>query len=88
MPQFQLPEVEEAQRFEEIAEEYAERAAEADDIANSYILLTVIFASVLFFAGISGKFESRTVDIAVLAFAIMIFLIGLIILLTFPIRFS
>ena len=78
----------EAQRSKEIAEEHAMQAAVADEIANSYVLLTVIFATVLFFAGISGKFESRTVDIAVLAFAILIFLVGLIILFTFPIRFS
>jgi len=51
-------------------------------------LLTVIFASVLFFAGISGKFKTRSVDIAVLVFAFVIFIIGLIVLFTFPIRFS
>lgn len=88
MSQYHLPELDEAQRSREIAEEHAEQAALADDIGNSYILLTVIFASVLFFAGISGKFESRSVDIAVLVFAFVIFTIGLIILFTFPIRFS
>jgi len=88
MPQYHLLELDEAQRSREIAEEHAEQAALADDIANSYILLTVIFASVLFFAGISGKFKTRSVDIAVLVFAFVIFIIGLIVLFTFPIRFS
>ncbi|MGD9094154.1 MAG: hypothetical protein PVF74_15000 [Anaerolineales bacterium] len=88
MPQYHLPEMDEAQLLREQAEGFAKQAAVADDIANSYILQTVIFASVLFFAGISGKFESRTVDIAMLAFALLVFLIGLIILFTYPVRFG
>jgi hypothetical protein len=62
------------------------RAGEADEIGDRYVLLTVLFASVLFFGGVSGKFESRLVDAGMLVASLVIFLIGLGILFTFPVQ--
>ena len=48
--------------------------------------LTVIFASVLFFGGISGKFQSKQVDVAMLTLAGLVFLLGVGILVTYPVQ--
>lgn len=57
MPEYELPEMEEAEQLDELATAKFEDAAEADEYADAYVLLTVIFATVLFFSGIAGKFQ-------------------------------
>ncbi len=63
-----------------------EQAETADQIADRYVLLTVLFASVLFFAGIAGKFQSRLIDIAMLALGLLVLLAGVAIALTYPMQ--
>jgi hypothetical protein len=86
MPQYVLPESEEAQRFAAQADELFAQASLENETSDQYVLLTVIFASVLFFAGISGKFESQLIDVGMLAFAIILFLVGVVVLFTYPIH--
>ena len=59
-------------------------ANKASGISNRYLLFTIIFASVLFFSGISGKFRSQVLDIAVLVLGVLAFLAGVIILFSTP----
>jgi hypothetical protein len=48
-------------------------AKKADDHADNYILLTVLFASVLFFAGMSTKFQSKAIKIVILGMGMAVF---------------
>lgn len=86
MPEYQLVQNQEADKFQQLANEEIALAEKADEVSDRYVLLTVIFASVLFFGGISGKFQSKSVDVAMLALAGVVFLIGLGILITFPVQ--
>lgn len=86
MPEYQLSEQAEAVRWEAEASAQWIKAEEADQISDRYVLLTVVFASVLFFAGIAGKFQSQAIDLAMLIASALVFLAGLAIVLTFPIQ--
>ncbi len=86
MPEYQLPERAEAAAWTAEAAAQWEQAETADQIADRYVLLTVLFASVLFFAGIAGKFQSRLIDIAMLALGLLALLAGLVIALTYPMQ--
>jgi hypothetical protein len=73
----------------------AKLSAEADDLYqegtdskdhdDDYILSTVFFAAVLFFAGISLRVDWRRLRIAVLAFATAMLIAGVVFVLTLPI---
>jgi hypothetical protein len=86
MPQYMLPESEESQRFAAQADELFAQASQENETSDQYILLTVIFASVLFFAGVSGKFAAQVIDLGMLVFAIILFLVGVVVLFTYPIH--
>jgi hypothetical protein len=60
-------------------------ATQANQTADNYVLLTVIFAMVLFFGGISGKFKSRMVDLAMLILAYVLFTVGVVVMLRYPV---
>jgi hypothetical protein len=66
MPQYVLPETAEANRWEQIAQDESAAAEDAGAMANRYLLFTIVYASVLFLAGISGKFKWPAIDLAVL----------------------
>jgi len=46
-----------------------ERAAEANRTSDSFVLITVVMASVMFFAGIGAKLRGRTIRITMLVIA-------------------
>ncbi len=86
MAEYSLPETAEAAELDQKAQEEMDLAQAANDISDRYVLLTVIFASVLFFGGISGKFQSKAIDLAMLVLSGLVFLVGLGILATYPIQ--
>ncbi len=86
MPEYVLPQNEQARQLEQTASKESEMADTANEASDHYVLLTVIFASVLFFGGISGKFQSQIIDLAMLAVAALVFVTGLGVMLTFPIQ--
>ncbi len=86
MAEYALPETSLAAEFRQQAETESAAANQANEISDRYVLLTVIFASVLFFGGISGKFQSKAIDLAMLMLSGVVFLIGLGILLTYPVQ--
>lgn len=86
MAEYALPETSLAVEFRQQAETESAAANQANEISDRYVLLTVIFASVLFFGGISGKFQSKAIDLAMLMLSGVVFLIGLGILLTYPVQ--
>lgn len=65
----------ESERLRIVAEGRFKDATSANQTADDYVLATVLFASVLFFAGISSKFERVRIQAAlvVLAFLMVVF---------------
>lgn len=86
MAEYVLPEYAASEAASAEALAASARAEAADQVADRYVLLTVIFASVLFFGGISGKFQSKFIDLGMLGISIIVFLIGIGILVTYPIQ--
>jgi hypothetical protein len=60
-------------------------AREYDAHGDRYVLLTVVFASVLFFAGISEKFEDDRVRIGVLLMGTILFTGAFAVMLSYPV---
>ena len=85
MPQYVLPTTGEAARWESSAIDETEAAGKADAISDRYLVFTIIFASVLFFGGISGKFGWQLIDVIVLVLGALVLFIGLVILFRTPI---
>ena len=52
-------------------------ARNAGNISGQYLANTVLFATVLFFASASGKFEQRRVRVVAFAFAVAVFVFAL-----------
>ncbi len=85
MSEYVLPETLEAARWEAESETQLAQAQTADEISDRYLLFTIIFASVLFFGGVSGKFGWRPLDLTVLLFGTIVLVIALVVLFTLPI---
>ncbi len=86
MPQYRLAASAKAERLEAQAGDHANRAKDANERANTYMLAVVLFASVLFFAGISVKLRTRSTRVALLTLGYVIFLATVVWLGTLPIR--
>lgn len=52
------------------------KATDANQTGDNYVLATVMFASVLFFAGISNKFERIKIQAALVMLAVVVLLFG------------
>lgn len=88
MPEYQVAEdTIVAQAAAESESKWAE-ARLADENGDGYVLLTVIFASVLFFAGIEQKFRDRNVRTGLLVVGLIMFAGGLITMLNYPVHFG
>jgi len=85
MEEYKSEAQDEADRFLEEVDRHIAEARLNDQRADSYILLTVIFASVLFFGGMSTEFKSLKIRVGLVAFSTLTFLITLVIVITFPI---
>jgi hypothetical protein len=86
MPEYILEQSEESEKLSIMADEFFKQATHANLISDNYVLLTVIFASVLFFGGISGKFQTRVIDISMLILAFVLFTVGVVVILRYPVH--
>lgn len=86
MSEYALEQTELAAQWQAAADTELARANQADETSDRYVLLTVLFASVLFFGGIAGKFQSQVIDLAMLVIGSVVFFVGLAILVTFPVQ--
>lgn len=86
MPEYQLADEQAAEDLLAEAEEKSEEAREANQTGDDYVLTTVLFAAVLFFAGVGTKFKSRLVKGVTLLLGTAIFVIGAILLASYPIE--
>lgn len=85
MPEYVQPELAEARRQDDLSAQAYNAAMHANHTSDAYVLLTVLFASVLFFGGIAGTLESRRVRVGVLGVALALFVLTLLFLTTMPI---
>lgn len=79
MPEYQVAQDAEAERLEARADELFASGEDANTISDIYTLTTLLFAAVLFFAAISERFEYWKAQIALLVFAGIGLVIGLVI---------
>ncbi|GMQ93704.1 MAG: hypothetical protein BMS9Abin12_1184 [Acidimicrobiia bacterium] len=85
MDEYAVAQLIEADRLAAVADEKAAAARTANQNGDNYVLTMVLFASVLFFAGVSSKMNRPRNRIIVLAFGIVMLIAGLIILVSLPI---
>lgn len=76
----------EAQDFSALADRKFEEALESNQRGDNYLLLTVLFALVLFLTAMSQRELTAWVGRTLLGLAVVVAVIGVIILTTYPIR--
>jgi hypothetical protein len=84
MTEYQIPELAASKVSDARADGKFALALEYNQRGDNYTLLTVAFASVLFFAAISGRPKSHTSRWALLGVGLVIFVTGVVLLLSFP----
>jgi hypothetical protein len=84
MPQYRLQAATRADRLEAVADAASQGAKDANQHADNYMLAVVLFASSLFFAGLSTKLESPTSRVTLLALGWVMFLGAVIWIATSP----
>ena len=81
---YQVRGVEEAAAARAEATRKVTEAREAGNRSGQYLANTVLFATVLFFAGTAGKFEQPRVRLSAAAFAVAVFVFAVVRLLLMP----
>jgi hypothetical protein len=84
LPEYRLVAAEEASALLKQAEVAQARAADANQISDNFVLTTVLFATVLFFAGIASRMQTVAIRRAVLFIALGIWAVAVVILFTLP----
>ncbi len=85
MDEYKQPETAESERQQASFDDEYARAQLANRTSDTYVLLTVLFASVLFFAGTSGTFNGRRVRYAMFVLSLVFFTLTLCAIATMPI---
>ena len=88
IPQYRVAEAIHSTNLNTAAGRYADDASEANQRADNYMLAVVLFASSLFFAGISTKLRSGRQREAILAFGYVIFVGTVVWIATLPLTIS
>ena len=88
MPQYRLKASAEAERLEVAAAADSQQAKAANERADNYMLAVVLFASALFFAGISTRLKTERTRTAILGLGCVVLVGTVIWLSTLPIRLS
>jgi hypothetical protein len=84
-PEYVLEEEERARTLRADAHRLQAEAAASGRASGSYVLLTIMFASVLFFGGITGTFTARRVRVGLGWISLLLFVITMILLARLPI---
>lgn len=86
MPEYSQKETAVIDRQEALAAAAVNGAREARQASDNYVLLTVLYASVLFFGGIARAFDSRLVRTALTVLAVLLFLATFVGLISMPVH--
>jgi hypothetical protein len=84
LSEYHLATEEQAARLEAKASALFDKGTEANQIGDNFVLAAVLFASVLFFAGLAGTFDSARAQIFLLVLGGVMLVIGSVIVLTLP----
>lgn len=84
--EYALADLEESERLLAVAEERAADARTANQRGDNYILTTVLFAIVLFFAGTASKFEGNRPRVLGMSLATVVFFGGVVLLVLQPVN--
>lgn len=84
LPEYHLAEQQRADRLERRADHEAALARRDNQRSDNYVLTTVLFASVLFFAGVSSKLGSTRSRMLTMGLGVLVLLAGTGVLATFP----
>jgi hypothetical protein len=84
VPEYHVAELEKSDRLEREGAQHFEDGKDATERTDSYVLTSVFFASVLFFAGISMRFVWRKMRITVLVLATLTLIYGVVQIATLP----
>lgn len=82
--EYKVAELERAEELETEASAKFDEGREANQTSDNYVLATIFFAAVLFFAGVATKFTSNRVALGAMAFGTLVFFGGLARLITLP----
>ena len=85
MDEYVVAKAVEANALSALADEKAQDARDANQNGDNYVLTMVLFASVLFFAGVSSKMGSHRNQLLMLSFGIVVLVVGIAILVSLPI---
>ncbi|HKF92913.1 MAG TPA: hypothetical protein VKC52_15705 [Acidimicrobiia bacterium] len=85
VPEYHVAALEKSDRLERQAAEHFDDARQATERTDKYVLTSVFFASVLFFAGISMRFVWQRMRVVVLVLATVSLVYGVIQVATLPI---
>lgn len=86
MDEYVLEERDQAAALEAQADELSATARQSNQRSDNYVLLTVLFASSLFFAGVGSKLNGIRSKYIALGLSVTIVVIGSVLLLVFPIE--
>jgi len=84
MPEYHLAATDKADAEERAADEESGLAQRDNQRSDDYVLTAVLFASVLLFAGLAPKFESSSIQLAMLGLAGAALVGGVVILVALP----
>jgi hypothetical protein len=84
MPEYEQPELEEADELNQRADDLYEEGAEAGTTADEYIRTTLYLATVLFLVGISGHFRVKVARYALVGVGVAITVFAIVQLLGMP----
>ena len=85
MKEYQVPEDAEARRLEEQGNQLTGEARHENETSDNYVLMTVFFAIVSLFSGLSTKFLLPGIRTAIVAMAFLVFLTAAIALAFMPV---
>lgn len=85
MKEYVSKELEAAERYEQEAQHHEEAGAAASRSSNSFVLLTLLFATVLFLGGLASSLPAPRLEYIVSAGALLVFASTLLRLITLPV---
>jgi hypothetical protein len=84
LPEYRLAAEREAKRLETEAATLFEEGNESNRVGDDFVLAAVLFASVLFFSGLAGTFDSLRAQLFLLILGGLMLLVGAVIVVTLP----
>jgi hypothetical protein len=84
LPEYQLAAEAESKRLENKAAALFEDGNESNEVGDDFVLAAVLFASVLFFSGLAGTFDSLRAQLFLLILGGVMLVIGTVIVVTLP----